>query len=226
MGENLPRIPTLRGSCNLLPLDALRALVVSASTTFVLRGATVGELFPFLIPKLDGRNTVETILQELGTFRKEDVILALHLLWSHGLLEDASLDLIPQSAQGDHKSEIQFFSGYGWERKPESYRKLRGAQVGLLGASKTSTEAARGLAMCGIRSLRLGFLQSAEDPIPIQYLDLLVKDLELLNPGGCHTLAELSSNTGLADLENFLEDLSIAIVFANEWPTTFLEQLN
>jgi bacteriocin biosynthesis cyclodehydratase domain-containing protein len=225
MSESLPRTPTLRGSCNLLPMDALKALVVSASTTFVLRGSAVGELLPFLISKLDGRNTVEAIVRELSTFREEDVNAALHLLSSNGLLEDSSFDLIPQPDREQHSSEIQFFSGYGWERTPESYRKLRGARVGLLGASETTTEAARGLAMCGVASIRIGFLGSAEDSIPMRHLDVLIKDMDSINPGGNHTLTALS-NAGPAGLENFIDDLSIAIVLANEWPTTFLEHLN
>jgi bacteriocin biosynthesis cyclodehydratase domain-containing protein len=223
--EALPRNPMLRVSCNLLPLDERGALAVSASTTLALRGGAVGELLPFLLSKLDGRRDLDQIVRELETFREEDVLAALRALWANGLLEDPLLDSIPPEDLELRDDEIRFFSGYGFERSPESYRRLRAARVVLLGGDATIREIARGLATSGVAEIRLG-APTHEDAAAAKRLETLNAELDELNCEGSHRTLRLSDDPSAADWTELLDGASFVIACANEWPAAFLEDFN
>lgn len=122
-----------------------------------LGGKAVSQLFPKLLPLLNGRYQVSEITSELKEFKEETILAALTILRKKGLLEDASampsFDLSPQELKR-YDRHFSFFSHFNDDRY-EYQGILKSAKVAVLGLGQVGAQVLSSLAACGIGEIRV-----------------------------------------------------------------------
>jgi len=119
----------------------------------ILRGRTVAEVFPWLLPLLDGTRGLPELVSACKDVATEDEVIAiLERLSDEGIIEDAALQptstLNPQE-QGYFSSQLLFFSHFTDDIS--AYQtKLRGSRVAVIGLGAIGTAVTMALAKSGV----------------------------------------------------------------------------
>lgn len=117
MEKTLPHKPKLRPYLHTVPRGDERLLFRGGGDTVVLKGASVRDLVPLLLPHLDGCATVPEIVAALPTVDGEVVAAALALLHEQRLLEDAAVAPPPEIALPERfREQGAFWLSLGGDR--------------------------------------------------------------------------------------------------------------
>ena len=143
--------PRLQPGIELIPVSDDRALLRSFSGTLMLSGEFVGAALPRLMPMLDGTQTVESLLAEVGQDYRPELEEFLRLMESKGLLAAAT--------DGDDTGIASAGERSYWTLDGAGARtaaaRLAGAGVVLAGLGAVGVAVARELAACGVGRLTL-----------------------------------------------------------------------
>jgi len=128
------------------------ALVITSERRRIkLKGHSFREFLNEVVPLLDGTRTTGEIQEQVsGTFAPQDLMAALELLSSQGLLEDQDEEP-PQPPNLEH--QLNFFHEAGFDPKRAQDR-LRTATVSVVGMGPVGAAAAIALAAAGVGTLR------------------------------------------------------------------------
>ncbi|MGG1441061.1 SagB family peptide dehydrogenase [Brevibacillus laterosporus] len=88
----IPIRPRFLKEVAVIPLPDHKLLFEGTEERQILGGKSTRDLFPILLPLLDGTRTLEELYKELPSFSKENLYQTIVLLYARGLLEDASAD--------------------------------------------------------------------------------------------------------------------------------------
>ncbi len=125
----------------------------------VFEGRAAQTLLPALLPRLDGRRTLDEIAAELGPAARPAIESAVALLDRHGLLTE------PPASSGT----AQLLAALAGGAPAEAAGRLAASAVGVAGASEAGAEVARLLRLSGVE--RVQRLESWEE---VGTLDLAI----------------------------------------------------
>lgn len=167
----------------------------------ILRGRTVSEVFPHLLPHLDGTCTLSDLVHTCKDIATEDEMIAiLQRLNEEGIIEDAALEppsTLTSEERTYYASQLLFFSHFSEDRY--AYQaKLQGSHVAVIGLGTIGTAVLIALARSGV-----GYITGVEENISLADVGglrppALASVLEATNPGVRFT----SINTTLHSVED------------------------
>ena len=156
MMAQFPERPKLRAYYHVVPLADDRLLFQGGGNTVVLRGESVRDLLPLLLPLFDGTRTMPEIADALPDVAPEVVAGAIALFHEKQLLEDAAA--IPPAVLAPYPDRLRpqaaFWLSLGDDRYARQQR-LATARVAILGIDAVGTALAQSLAAAGVGNLLL-----------------------------------------------------------------------
>jgi bacteriocin biosynthesis cyclodehydratase domain-containing protein len=153
MGESLADRPLLKPWYR-VSLDANRAVLRYAGSVLEFEGGAATRLLPHLLPLLDGRRTVDEVVEQLGEPIRPAVERALDLLREHRLLTDGLPDEIPDGERRTLEG-LAAIDPYG--RSPGELRpRLAAARAVVVGDGATADEIERVLRASAVGSVVRG----------------------------------------------------------------------
>lgn len=136
--DDLPQRPRIRGYLRASPTADGELVVRGGATQATLRGRSVSDLLPYLLPKLDGRRRLADIVAELDHVDNDVVIGALQILMRANLLEDA-VDEFGDVADGDGPISVSISQRNYWNslgaNSADIQQRLQMATVAVVGDS-------------------------------------------------------------------------------------------
>lgn len=154
MYHHLPVRPRIPPYFDQIPMEnnayQLRA---GDDTIYILRGRTVSELLPHLLPYLDGSFTLSQLIEKCKEVATEDEILTiLECLNNGGLLKDASTEppsMFSREELSYYGPQILFFSHFTAEPHACQAR-LKNSKVAILGLGAIGVTVLMSLAKAGV----------------------------------------------------------------------------
>jgi bacteriocin biosynthesis cyclodehydratase domain-containing protein len=158
--QTLPQRPALKSWYRVLQRED-RLLLQYGETLVSFEGRAAARLLPVLLPLLDGKRSVDEIVEVLGPVVRPAVENALGLLDLHGLLTECSPGGLDDSVQ----PSAAFFAASDPLRRPalDVAVKLRAAAVAVVGSGPLAAEVSSSLLRSGLGELERRPLDAAED---------------------------------------------------------------
>lgn len=119
--RRLPGKPKLKTYFNWIPMGGDVVQVRSLENIFIMKGKSVVEILPKLIPLLDGTNTIDNLIEKLPEIDGEVIKETILRFTQHFLIEDADnrkmLDLSEEEIEHAGK-QLEFFSHFADRQLP------------------------------------------------------------------------------------------------------------
>jgi len=152
--RRLPTKPKIRSFFDVIFMeDHACQLRAGDDRILILRGRTVSEVFPHVIPHLDGTCTVSDLVHACKDIATENEVIAiLERLNEEGIIEDAALAPPPSLSSQEqtyYASQLLFFSHFTEDRY--AYQtKLQGSHVAVIGLGAIGTAVLMALVRSGV----------------------------------------------------------------------------
>jgi thiazole/oxazole-forming peptide maturase SagC family component len=153
----LPRKPKVRDYFFLIPMGEKGLQVRTIDNIFMMRGKAVSELFPALLPLLNGEYEIDDIVSRLKDFSEEVVVAAVNALNKKGILEDASdrpSSGISSEEAARYERQVTLFSQFHEDRYAYQ-EKLKNSKVTIFGLGQVGTHLLSSLALSGVGHLKV-----------------------------------------------------------------------
>lgn len=143
--------PKLKDYFQVIPMEKNQCQLRAEGRRMVmLRGESVYSFIPFLLDSLDGKKTVNEIIESLKKIARKDVVTeALGMLNDAGVLEDGEVkNNLSKEELKLYDNQLRFFSHFG--AKHDLQEKLKKATIAILGLGNIGSHILKTLALSGI----------------------------------------------------------------------------
>lgn len=147
--------PKIKDSCDVVPETEGRFQIRSSEQTIVLAGQTVRQVFPQLLPLLDGEHTADAIIEHMRPAVSANLVHAVIEKLQHaGIVEDAALDAPADFTPEElarYQRQLAFFDVTIEEGTAlDAQRRLKAARLTVVGNGELANSLAIHAARAGI----------------------------------------------------------------------------
>jgi adenylyltransferase/sulfurtransferase len=202
-----------------------------------VKGHSFREFVREVVPRLDGRHTLDAICAEVGdVFDAADLHACFRLLAEHNLIEEGAADPAAGAAASRREPQLNFFREISPERQHAQDRLAR-ATVAIVGVGGAGAHLAASLAAAGVGTLRCVdplkvslsdpyfaplYLPADEGMLRVQVAE---QRLQAIAPG-VRIVADARPIAADSDIEQALEGVDFAVCCADPAQATLFYRMN